>query len=197
VDSTVSETALVIDVPAWIDEVARGFGGLDQDDARMELVVALSRENVQRGGGPFAAAVFAGSKLVAAGVNLVLQSGFSIAHAEIVALMRAQQVMRQAPGALPAALEPHYLVTTTEPCCQCFGAIIWSGITRLVCGATTADAERIGFDEGPKPAAWTEVLEERGISVVQSVRRGEAVTVLDEYARRGGPIYGLRHPTVP
>jgi tRNA(Arg) A34 adenosine deaminase TadA len=192
-----SEAALVIDVPPWIDDVARGFAGLDEDVARMELVVSLSRENVQRGGGPFAAAVFSGSKLVAAGVNLVLQSGFSIAHAEIVALMRAQQAMLRAPVAPPATPQPHYLVTTTEPCCQCFGAIIWSGITRLVCGATTADAERIGFDEGPKPAAWSDVLERRGISVVQSVCRGEAVAVLDEYARRGGPIYGLRHPTAP
>jgi tRNA(Arg) A34 adenosine deaminase TadA len=82
------------------------------------------------------------------------------------------------------------LVTSTEPCCQCFGAIVWSGITKLVCGATTSDAEAIGFDEGPKPDRWDAVLEARGISVERAVCRAEAIAVLQKYAAQGHPIYG-------
>ena len=179
---------MVLAVPAWIDEVVRGFrGALETDDERMTLTVALAQQNVERGGGPFGATVFLGSQLVAAGVNLVLGTGLSIAHAEIVAMMRAQRALLDSPR---SAGGRYTLVASTEPCCQCFGALVWSGIEHLTCGANTADAEAIGFDEGPKPTAWVEALEARGISVTQGVRRDEARAVLTDYVRRGGTIYG-------
>jgi tRNA(Arg) A34 adenosine deaminase TadA len=190
-------TSIVIVVPAWIDEIVTGFArAFETDHDRMALAVALSRHNVERGGGPFGAAVFAGTEFIAAGVNLVLDTGFSIAHAEIVAMMSAQRVIRAsvAAGARQGDLGQGAtcLAASTEPCCQCFGAFVWSGIQRLICGASTADAEAIGFDEGPKPGAWVRELEARGVSVVEGVRRDEARAVLAEYARRGGPIYGTR-----
>lgn len=189
------ESSLVVALPGWIDDVVAAFPApFASSEQRMALVIALARENVERGGGPFGAAVFSGSRLIAAGVNRVLETGLSIAHAEILALMSAQQKIGTIAGSLSGSLA---LVTSTEPCCQCFGAIVWSGVSELVCGATTADAEAVGFDEGPKPDAWPEVLEARGIGVVREVRRAEAQSVLDEYARRGGIIYGLRHPTLP
>jgi len=186
---------LVLSLPGWIDDVVARFpAALGDSDQRMALAIALARANVERGGGPFGAAVFTGSRLIAAGVNRVLESGFSIAHAEILALTSAQQKIGTTAGAFSGSVS---LVTSTEPCCQCFGAIVWSGITELVCGATTADAEAVGFDEGPKPEAWPEVLEARGIGVQRDVRRAEARSVLEDYARRGGVIYGLRHPVLP
>jgi tRNA(Arg) A34 adenosine deaminase TadA len=187
-------SAVVIAVPAWVDDLAAEFAGsLETEDGRMALTIALSAHNVARGGGPFGATVFLGSKLVATGVNLVLDSGLTIAHAEIVAMMRAQRALRTLPD--PGA-GTYTLVASTEPCCQCFGALVWSGIGHLVCGASTADAEAIGFDEGPKPEAWVQSLESRGIMVTQGVRREEARRVLDEYARRGGVISG-RHAASP
>ena len=185
-----TENAVVLAVPPWIDDFAATFeGSLATEDGRMALTIALSRHNVERGGGPFGAAVFLGSRLVAAGVNLVLASGLTIAHAEIVAMMRAQ---RAALDSTDPAGEKYSLVASTEPCCQCFGALVWSGIEHLTCGASSADAEAIGFDEGPKPEAWALTLRARGITVTEGVRRAEASAVLREYARRGGVIYGRR-----
>ena len=154
----------------------------------MDLCIHLSKRNVELGGGPFAALVFAHGQLIAAGVNLVLQSGYSIAHAEIVALLRAQQQLHSLgrPTGTPLTL-----YTSTDPCCQCFGALIWAGVERLVCAATTEDAESIGFDEGPKPDDWPQVLEARGIRVARQVRREEAAAVLHTYQSAGGTIYGL------
>ena len=124
VDATATG-ALVLAVPSWVDEVAAGFeGSLETEDGRMALTIALSRENVERGGGPFGAAVFLGSELVAAGVNLVLDSGLTIAHAEIVAMMRAQRALVDS-RRLETGL--YALFASTEPCCQCFGALVWSG----------------------------------------------------------------------
>jgi tRNA(Arg) A34 adenosine deaminase TadA len=187
-----SPSSLVIDFPPWVDEVVAGFQpSLIDDDACMALTVRLSEENVARGGGPFGGTVFLEDRLLAAGVNRVLESGLSIAHAEIIALLRAQAVL--GPAAIMNA-PPLTLFASTEPCCQCFGALVWAGVRRLVCGATTADAEAVGFDEGPKPDAWVTVLERRGIAVRQGVRRAEAERVLRDYIARGGPIYGKPAP---
>src|SRR4051812_13604486 len=178
---------LVLEIPAWIDDVVAAFPEpLVSDEARMALTIRLSQENVARGGGPFGGTVFAEDRLLAAGVNLVLGSGFSLAHAEIVALLRAQAALGQASLRPP----PLTLFASTEPCCQCFGALVWAGVRRLVCGANTSDAEAVGFDEGPKPAAWQQVLEQRGIVVTEGVRRADAQAVLADYAARGGEIYG-------
>jgi tRNA(Arg) A34 adenosine deaminase TadA len=185
------EDAVSISVPSWIDDLVGNFEGpLETDEQRMAMAVALARSNVERGGGPFGAVVFRDATLVGACVNCVLASGLSIAHAEILALMRAQQRARAESSRTTGTLT---LVTSTEPCCQCFGAIVWSGIDRLVCAATTADAEAIGFDEGPKPDRWPELLEARGIGVRREVLRDQARAVLNDYVRAGGVIYGLRH----
>jgi len=181
-------TALTIPLPEWVDATVGNWGKpLETDVERMELAIELSRLNVERGGGPFAALVFSGEDWLGAGVNRVMDSGFSIAHAEVLALMTAQQRRRER---LADVGRPLTLVTTTEPCCQCFGAMIWAGVERLVCGATTADAEVIGFDEGPKPEGWVRVLERRGVSVATEVGRERARVVLQQYASAGGKIYG-------
>ena len=179
---------LILELPPWVGDVLAAFGPtLVSDEERMELVVALSRHSVNEGGGPFGAAVFdAAGCVVAPGVNLVVPAGASIAHAEVVALSLAQQVIGHYDLGLGGPLE---LVTSTEPCAQCFGAVPWSGVKRLVCGATTEDAEAIGFDEGPKPESWTLELERRGIAVRRGVLREKARQVLRDYAEQGGAIY--------
>ena len=152
---TLDFSSIRIEVPSWIDElVASRAGALGTPESRMDLAIALSQASVEHGGSPFGAVVCAGDQVIAGGANLVLSSGFSLAHAEIVTILRAQQTL--ASGAVFP--RPYTLYTSAEPCCQCFGAFVWSGIDALICGATTADVERIGFDEGPKPKDWERVL---------------------------------------
>ena len=181
---------LEITIPTFVDEIVQRAGKLTSDEAFIQLAIALSRENVEQGGAPFGAVVAAGDRVVAGGVNRVLASGMSIAHAEIVTLMRAQRVL-QAGIQVQAPLT---LYTSTEPCCQCYGAVVWSGVARLVCGASTADAEAIGFDEGPKPERWRAELERRGISVVEGVCPEDARVVLQRYLELGGRIFGSGAP---
>jgi len=190
--SSSAASTWTIAVPAFVDEMVANAGSPTDHTSRMRLAIALARENVAHGGSPFGAVVCTGDRILAAGVNCVLSSGLSIAHAEIVALCRTQERLRR-PN-LPPAPPPLTLYTSAEPCCQCFGAVFWAGVTRLVCAATTSDTESIGFDEGPKPERWTEELERRGIEVTLELCRDQAVAVLEEYAHRGGPIYGLATP---
>lgn len=161
---------------------------------RMNLVLELARANVENGtGGPFAAAVFTMSDatLVSVGLNLVVSSKCSVLHAETVAIMLAQKKAGHhdlGGKGIPA----HELVSTTEPCAMCLGAISWSGIRRLACGAREEDAKAIGFDEGPKPSAWPAALAKRGITVVRDVLRPAAAKDLLRYQQRGGLIYNGR-----
>ncbi len=156
---------------------------------RMDLVVDLARQHVVDGtGGPFAAAVFdrVDGRLIAVGVNLVVPSSACVAHAEIVAFALAGQARRSFDLSSDGPVE---LVTSTEPCAMCLGAVGWSGVSRLVCGARDADARTVGFDEGDKPADWAATLERRGIEVVADIRRADAAAVMALYVERGGPVY--------
>jgi tRNA(Arg) A34 adenosine deaminase TadA len=85
--------------------------------------------------------------------------------------------------------EEFTLAASTEPCMMCQGAVLWSGIGELLCGARDEDARAIGFEEGVKPSDWPEQFRERGIRVIRDVLRAEAADVLREYRERGGLIY--------
>ncbi len=124
---------------------------------------------------------------------MVLTAGSSILHAEVVAILVAQQILDT--HDLSAEGLPSYeLVTSTEPCAMCMGAVTWSGIRKLVCGARGEDAEAAGFDEGEKPSAWPEALERRGITVLRDICRDQAAAVLQSYRESGGHIYNPLRP---
>lgn len=183
-------TACEIRLPDWLPEFAAGWrGDLETVEGRMDLAIALARENVEQGhGGPFGAIVFGleQRRLLAVGVNLVIDLNLSCAHAEMVAISLAQQAVD---NWNLAARGPMELVTSCEPCAMCYGAVPWSGIKRLVCGARKEDAQAAGFDEGDKPEAWRKSLAGRGIEVICDVLRDEAAQVFDLYRKNAGVIY--------
>jgi tRNA(Arg) A34 adenosine deaminase TadA len=72
---------------------------------------------------------------------------------------------------------------------MCLGATLWSGVKRMVCGASREDAARLKFDEGPVFPESYRYLEERGIRVEHNVLRDEAKAVMERYRSRGGEIY--------
>ncbi|MBY6205486.1 deaminase [Halomonas denitrificans] len=182
-------SAFRIELPDWFDDwLAAQPERYADDEARMAAAVELSRQNVERGtGGPFGSLVTsADGRLVAAGVNRVEPDACSSAHGEIVALSLAQARLRDWNLAEHGELE---LVTSCEPCAMCLGAIPWSGVKRVLCGATKNDAEVTGFDEGERMDDWIGMLQRRGIEVVTGLMQPEAAAVLHDYAARGSRIY--------
>ncbi len=183
-------------LPAWTSDFLQDRQeDFSCDEAKMALAVELSRRNVLEGtGGPFGAAIFESHsrRLISVGVNVVVPTRLSIAHAEIMALSLAQTALdtHTLHVSAPDVSKVYELVTSCEPCAMCFGAIPWSGVSRVLCGATSEDATAIGFDEGPKVEDWPSALRARGIEVTQEILRAEARSVLDTYRERGGPIYG-------
>ena len=191
-------TGFTLQLPDWILPFLSGQELVYKtDDRRMSLAIELASLNVKnKTGGPFGACIFQIStgKLISCGVNLVTTANCSIAHAEMVAIAMAQKTLGTYDLA-NAQGGPFELVTTTEPCAMCLGAVPWSGVSRLVCGATDADARAIGFDEGAKPSNWTEALEKRGITVLQNVLAPQAKAVLEEYMKNSGEIYNASKKT--
>lgn len=180
-----------IDYPRWIDRTIDWERRFTTDEDKMRVAIAIAKQNVlESSGGPFGAAIFEreAGKLVSVGMNSVVRLGNSVLHAETVAFMVAQRRLGTYTLAGPGMPE-HELFTSCEPCAMCLGATLWSGVKRIVSGATREDVEAIGFDEGPVFADSYRYLEQRGLRFVRHVLRDEACEVLAAYRQRGGPIY--------
>jgi len=191
---------VILHLPGWTEmllvDADRSY--LTAED-RMRLVIKLAQLNIEhQTGGPFGAAIFElrTGRLMAVGVNLVESANCSIAHAEMVAIALAQQAAGHYDLGSKEGTACE-LVTSVEPCAMCLGAIPWSGVRSLVCGARDEDARRIGFDEGAKPDHWVKSLESREIRVLRDVLREPAQAVLLDYQKRGGLIYNARKEESP
>ena len=177
-------------LPAWVHEAVDGDAAYAGDEEKVGLAIALSRRNVDAGtGGPFGAVVFGPDhRIISIGVNRVMPHACSLAHAENMAYMLAQQRL-QTPR-LNDRIGPITLATSSQPCCQCYGATVWAGIDRLLIGARAEDVMALTeFDEGPLPADWIGELNKRGIEVVRDLRRDDARAVLSHYGESGGDKY--------
>lgn len=183
-------------LPTWIaDEIGDPDQRYVTVEDRMALAIRLSARNIAEGGGPFGAAVFEieSGKLVAPGVNQVVPLHASVAHAEAIAIMVAQAVCETHDLGV-SGLPPMELVSSAQPCIQCYGNLWWSGLRRLVVGARKEDVERItGFVEGPLTHDWADHLIHRAplhpVDVIRDVLRDEACAVLRRYRDEGGTLY--------
>jgi tRNA(Arg) A34 adenosine deaminase TadA len=186
-----SSPVVHLEYPDWVNSVVDWNRTYASDEDRMRLAIAVSRANVERGtGGPFGSAIFESEsgRLVAVGMNSVVRLSNCVLHGETFAFMMAQQVTGSFTLNAPN-LPRHELHTSCEPCAMCLGATLWSGVRRVVYGATREDATILKFEEGPVFPESYKYLEDRGIEIVRQVLREEAKSVLEFYRARGGKIY--------
>ena len=182
-------------LPAWVHDAVDTARTYVTDADKVALAIALSQQNVEaETGGPFGAAVFGpDDRIIAIGVNRVVPHACSVAHAEMMAYMLAQgrtQRLRLNRDADDNPIGPITLATSSQPCCQCYGATVWAGIDRLLIGARAEDVMALTeFDEGPLPADWVGELNARGIEVVRDIERDAACAVLRAYGELGGQRY--------
>ncbi len=180
-----------VEYPEWVNSVVDWQQAYPGDEERMRVAIGVARANVEQAtGGPFGAAIFeaASGRLVAVGMNSVVRLNNCALHGEMMAFMMAQNRVASFTLNVPH-LPVHELFTSCEPCAMCLGATLWSGVQRVVYGATREDASRLNFDEGPVFPESYHYLEKRGIRIVRDVLRDEARAVLEMYRARGGKIY--------
>ena len=187
------KNSLTLSLPEWIDDFLKQYQfPLVSNEERMRFVLKLTLQNIEKTtGGPFGAAVFEreSGQLVSVGVNVVLKQGCSAAHAEMMAIMLAQQELGTHDLGI-ADLPEFQLVTSGKMCAMCLGSVVWSGVREVLASAQPEDVENIvGFDEGPAPADYDQQLEKRGISIIPSFLREEGCTVLQRYVELEGVVY--------
>lgn len=185
-----------VNLPDWaVEEQSRLPTCVPELVDRMRAVIRFSQLNIDhQTGGPFAAGVFErdSGRLIVIGVNRVVPSNVSSAHAEIVSLSLAQQILKSwdlGSDPLPAM----QLVVNWRPCAMCYGATIWSGIRSLVIAGSDDACERItGFDEGPIHPDWKSELWKRGIELQDGLLYEEAIQVFKAFRDGGQLVYNAR-----
>lgn len=112
-------------------------------------------QNVMHQGGPFAAIIAdENGRIISAGSNRVVDSRDTTAHAEILAIRRANYLLGTH-NFVESRVGPLTLYSSAAPCIMCFGAIWWSGLAKVYSSSTKEDAQTAGFEEGPVvPQMW-------------------------------------------
>ena len=90
-------------------------------------------------GGPFGAVVVKNGKIISKAHNQVVKTDDPTAHAEMNAIRKASKKL----GTFD--LSGCEIYTTCMPCPMCLGAIKWSNIKIVYYGASSKDADAIGF----------------------------------------------------
>jgi tRNA(adenine34) deaminase len=109
------------------------------DEELMQQALLVAQDALASGDVPVGAIIVnKDGKIIASGHNERELHKDPTAHAEIVALRRATQVLNS------WRLEDHTLVVTLEPCAMCAGAIAQSRISTVVFGAWDEKAGAVG-----------------------------------------------------
>ncbi len=125
----------------------------------MREALALARENIRKGGGPFAAIIVKDGKEIARTGNTVTLSNDPTAHAEVNAIREACRKL----GTFNLAGCEIY--SSCEPCPMCLSAIYWAGISKIYMSASRFDAADAGFDDQFLYDEMVKPYEERRIPV--------------------------------
>ena len=107
----------------------------------MKKAIALSIENIKKGGGPFGAVIVKEGKIIATGVNRVTMNTDPTAHAEVNAIRKAAKKLAT------FDLAGCDIYTSCEPCPMCLGAVYWAHLDKIYYGNSKTDAKNIGFDD--------------------------------------------------
>jgi tRNA(adenine34) deaminase len=103
---------------------------VDPSTAEDERFMRIALNEARQADFPFGAVIVQDSSIIARGRNLGRTNGDPTAHGEMVAIRHCLADK----GA--AALRGATLYTSGEPCAMCMGAIVWSGILRVVFAAS-------------------------------------------------------------
>ncbi|WP_238354635.1 nucleoside deaminase [Fulvivirga marina] len=148
----------------------------------MREAIRLSIENVESGnGGPFGAVVVKDGKIIARGTNQVTSTNDPTAHAEVVAIRKACEVL----GSFQ--LDGCEIYTSCEPCPMCLGAIYWARPDKIYYANTKTDAAEIDFDDQFIYEELDRPISERKLFTEQMLR-DEALIAFKKWAESSDKI---------
>ena len=133
-------------------------------------------------GGPFGAVITdMEGNIISVASNLVLEKHDPTAHAEIMAIRKASEILGT------HNLENCILYVTGYPCPMCLSAIMWANIKKVYYGTNLEDAEKIGF----KDKKIYDYLKnnDNNILNIEQLNYNECLELFKEYQRNNKEIY--------
>ena len=149
----------------------------------MSLGVGEARQTLNENkGGPFGAVIVdKDNNVISVASNLVLELHDPSAHAEIMAIRKAGEILKT------HDLSGCKIYATGYPCPMCLSAIMWANIKEVYYGCTKKDAANTGFRDD----AIYDFLNGKNIDLInmKQIDREECIKIFDEYKENNGIIY--------
>ena len=145
------------------------------DKEYMKIAIELSKKAYY----PYGAIIVKDNKIIGRSDVDVPVSKTAYSHAELRAI---EDAMEHLGGHLCAeGGKGCTIYSSCEPCAMCMGAILYTGIERLVYGATLEDSRECVNDILAHANDIANICENRKISIVSECERVEAVKVLKDW----------------
>lgn len=147
------------------------------DKEYMKLAVELSKKAYY----PYGAIIVKDNEIIGRSDTEVPVSKTAYSHAELRAI---EDAMEHLGGHLCAeGGKGCTIYSSCEPCAMCMGAILYTGIERLVYGATLEDSRECVNDILAHSKEVANICNNRKISIVSEFERDEAVKVLKNWKK--------------
>jgi guanine deaminase len=152
------------------------MAGKKLDESFLRRAIDISRERMRANlGGPFGAVIVRDGIIIGEGWNEVTSSNDPTAHAEVVAIRRACEEIKD------FSLKGAVIYSSCEPCPMCLASIYWARLDRLIFANSREDAANIGFDDAFLYDEVGKAIDARSINTVHHPMK-EALAVFDEWA---------------
>ena len=154
----------------------------EREQSFMQAAVDLARMGMDQGkGGPFGCVIVKNNEIIGKGCNSVTTYNDPTAHAEIVAIRDACNVLNH------FQLTGCELYTSCEPCPMCLGAIYWARPSVVYFANTRQDATAIGFDDSFIYDELNIALRDRAIQTIR-LESADAMKVFQEWTKKTDKI---------
>ncbi len=122
--------------------------------------IELARENVRKGGRPFGAVLVKDGKVIATGVNEILETGDPTTHAELQAIRMASKVLGS------PRLDGCTIYASGHPCPMCLSAMHLTGIRQVAFAYSNEEGERYNLSTAKIYAEMAKPLAEQSLKAV-------------------------------
>ncbi|RBP70160.1 tRNA(adenine34) deaminase [Alkalibaculum bacchi] len=139
----------------------------------MEIALDIAKEGMKTGEVPVGAIIVKNNEIISMAHNEVETSTNPIAHAEVLAIQRACEILGN------WRLTDCTLYVTLEPCIMCMGAILNSRISKLVYGAGD---NKLGAVESQSDFIHNPLF--RNIEIYPGILEEECVDLMQEFFQK-------------
>ncbi|WP_459659964.1 hypothetical protein ACL9Z5_002345 [Acinetobacter calcoaceticus] len=112
---------------------------MEKGEEFLGKAIELAYNNIEKGGRPFGAVVVKNGEVIASGVNQILTTNDPTAHAELLAIRAASQVLGS------ANLESCSVYASGHPCPMCMAAMRLAGIKSVSYAYSNEDGTTFGL----------------------------------------------------